>query len=50
MNGNVATTNTGTMLINDDHKAMSAFILTLFIKDFKMGKGCVFLQKLLPIV
>lgn len=42
VNGNVATTNTGTMLINDDHKAMSAFILTLFIKDFKNGQRLCF--------
>ncbi|RLV96276.1 Target of rapamycin complex 1 subunit KOG1 [Spathaspora sp. JA1] len=33
---------TGTMLINDDHKAMSAFILTLFIKDFKNGQRLCF--------
>ncbi|EGW35348.1 Kontroller of growth [Spathaspora passalidarum NRRL Y-27907] len=32
----------GTMLINDDHKAMSAFILTLFIKDFKNGQRLCF--------
>lgn len=31
-------TGAGAMLINDDHKAMSAFILTLFIKDFKNGQ------------
>ncbi|KAI3406420.2 KOG1 [Candida oxycetoniae] len=30
------------MLINDDHKAMSAFILTLFIKDFKNGQRLCF--------
>ncbi|KAG7661086.1 KOG1 [[Candida] subhashii] len=33
---------TGNMLINDDHKAMSAFILTLFIKDFKNGQRLCF--------
>lgn len=30
------------MLINDDHKAMCAFILTLFIKDFKNGQRLCF--------
>lgn len=30
------------ILINDDHKAMSAFILTLFIKDFKNGQRLCF--------
>ncbi|ODV76960.1 Kontroller of growth [Suhomyces tanzawaensis NRRL Y-17324] len=30
------------ILINDDHKAMSAFILTLFIKDFKNGQRLTF--------
>lgn len=29
-------------LVNDDHKAMSAFILTLFIKDFKNGQRLCF--------
>lgn len=32
----------GNILINDDHKAMSAFILTLFIKDFKNGQRLCF--------
>lgn len=32
----------GSILINDDHKAMSAFILTLFIKDFKNGQRLCF--------
>ncbi|WPK25434.1 hypothetical protein PUMCH_002751 [Australozyma saopauloensis] len=30
------------VLVNDDHKAMSAFILTLFIKDFKNGQRLCF--------
>jgi regulator-associated protein of mTOR len=30
------------VLINDDHKAMCAFILTLFIKDFKNGQRLCF--------
>ncbi|KAK6463334.1 Kontroller of growth [Scheffersomyces coipomensis] len=30
------------ILINDDHKAMSAFILTLFIKEFKNGQRLCF--------
>lgn len=30
------------ILVNDDHKAMSAFILTLFIKDFKSGQRLCF--------
>lgn len=30
------------IMINDDHKAMSAFILTLFIKDFKNGQRLCF--------
>lgn len=30
------------ILINGDHKAMSAFILTLFIKDFKNGQRLCF--------
>lgn len=34
--------NTSTNIINDDHKAMSAFILTLFIKDFKNGQRLCF--------
>ncbi|EAZ63418.2 Kontroller Of Growth [Scheffersomyces stipitis CBS 6054] len=34
--------NTSSILINDDHKAMSAFILTLFIKDFKNGQRLCF--------
>ncbi|KAG7194656.1 uncharacterized protein KQ657_004332 [Scheffersomyces spartinae] len=37
--GNGSTTNN---IINDDHKAMSAFILTLFIKDFKNGQRLCF--------
>lgn len=28
----------GNSIVNDDHKAMSAFILTLFVKDFKNGQ------------
>lgn len=31
-----------TIIVNDDHKAMSAFILTLFIKDFKNGQRLCF--------
>ncbi|KAK6454074.1 Kontroller of growth [Scheffersomyces xylosifermentans] len=34
--------NAGSFLVNDDHKAMSAFILTLFIKDFKNGQRLCF--------
>lgn len=30
------------VIVNDDHKAMSAFILTLFIKDFKNGQRLCF--------
>lgn len=30
------------IIVNDDHKAMSAFILTLFIKDFKNGQRLCF--------
>lgn len=33
--------------INDDHKAMSAFILTLFIKDFKNGQRLCFSVELI---
>lgn len=33
---------TGNVMVNDDHKAMSAFILTLFIKDFKNGQRLCF--------
>lgn len=32
----------GSVLINDDHKAMSAFILTLFIKNFRNGQRLCF--------
>ncbi|KAM9938998.1 hypothetical protein OXX80_001537 [Metschnikowia pulcherrima] len=32
----------GSVIVNDDHKAMSAFILTLFIKDFKSGQRLCF--------
>ncbi|KAI5953449.1 KOG1 [Candida jiufengensis] len=39
---NQAANGSGPMLINDDHKAMSAFILTLFIKDFKNGQRLCF--------
>lgn len=39
-NGNISSA--GSILINDDHKAMSAFILTLFIKDFKNGQRLCF--------
>lgn len=35
------------ILINDDHKAMSAFILTLFIKDFKNGQRLSFSVELI---
>lgn len=35
-------TPTNHVLVNDDHKAMSAFILTLFIKDFKNGQRLCF--------
>lgn len=34
-------------LINDDHKAMSAFILTLFIKDFRNGQRLCFSVELI---
>ncbi|OBA24035.1 Kontroller of growth [Metschnikowia bicuspidata var. bicuspidata NRRL YB-4993] len=30
------------VIVNDDHKAMSAFILTLFIKDFRNGQRLCF--------
>lgn len=30
------------VMVNDDHKAMSAFILTLFIKDFRNGQRLCF--------
>lgn len=39
INGSV---NSPTIIVNDDHKAMSAFILTLFIKDFKNGQRLCF--------
>ncbi|GEQ69638.1 hypothetical protein JCM33374_g3311 [Metschnikowia sp. JCM 33374] len=32
----------GNVIVNDDHKAMSAFILTLFIKDFRNGQRLCF--------
>lgn len=34
--------NPAAIIVNDDHKAMSAFILTLFIKDFKNGQRLCF--------
>lgn len=37
----------GGILINDDHKAMSAFILTLFIRDFRNGQRLCFLIELI---
>lgn len=37
----------GTVLINDDHKAMLAFILTLFLKDFRNGQRQVFSQEMI---
>jgi len=40
--GGAGSATSGPMLINDDHKAMSAFILTLFIKDFKNGQRLCF--------
>lgn len=39
-------TGSATIVVNDDHKAMSAFILTLFIKDFKNGQRLCFLIEL----
>ncbi|ODQ80897.1 hypothetical protein BABINDRAFT_160345 [Babjeviella inositovora NRRL Y-12698] len=39
--------NTNQVLINDNHKAMSAFILTLFIKDFKNGQRLIFSVELI---
>lgn len=42
MNPSNTSPNTPGMLINDDHKAMCAFILTLFIKDFKHGQRLCF--------
>lgn len=39
VNGSASATN---VMVNDDHKAMSAFILTLFIKDFKNGQRLCF--------
>lgn len=35
------------VLINDDHKAMCAFILTLFIKDFKNGQRLCFSNEII---
>lgn len=35
------------ILINDDHKAMSAFILTLFIKDYKNGQRLCFSSEII---
>lgn len=46
-NGTPGATSTANILINDDHKAMSAFILTLFIKDFKNGQRLCFLIELI---
>lgn len=40
--GGVGSSTSGALLINDDHKAMSAFILTLFIKDFRNGQRLCF--------
>lgn len=42
--GNMNSSNGGSasVMVNDDHKAMSAFILTLFIKDFKNGQRLCF--------
>lgn len=40
--GGLNTSNPGSVVVNDDHKAMSAFILTLFIKDFKNGQRLCF--------
>lgn len=40
--GSISGSNAANILINDDHKAMSAFILTLFIKDFKSGQRLCF--------
>ncbi|KAI5954778.1 KOG1 [Candida theae] len=40
--GSGGSASSAAMLINDDHKAMSAFILTLFIKDFKNGQRLCF--------
>lgn len=41
-NGSTGPNPNPNMLINDDHKAMCAFILTLFIKDFKHGQRLCF--------
>lgn len=38
----ILNSNNASMMVNDDHKAMSAFILTLFIKDFKNGQRLCF--------
>ncbi|PVH13838.1 uncharacterized protein CXQ87_001956 [Candidozyma duobushaemuli] len=42
--GNMNGANGGatSVMVNDDHKAMSAFILTLFIKDFRNGQRLCF--------
>ena len=40
-------TSSGPLLINDDHKAMSAFILTLFMRDFKNGQRLCFSTELI---
>lgn len=42
--GNMNGSNGGatSVMVNDDHKAMSAFILTLFIKDFRNGQRLCF--------
>ncbi|EGV66317.1 hypothetical protein CANTEDRAFT_119188 [Yamadazyma tenuis ATCC 10573] len=46
LNGSPSASGSGP-LINDDHKAMSAFILTLFIKDFKNGQRLCFSVELI---
>lgn len=45
--GAPATPNQPTVLMTEDHKAMCAFILTLFIKDFKNGQRLAFSAELI---
>lgn len=40
--GRISSISSPNVLINDDHKAMCAFVLTLFIKDFKNGQRLCF--------
>lgn len=41
------TTPSSNILINDDHKAMCAFILTLFVKDFRNGQRLCFSSEII---